>query len=255
MVNKLAQSGILGRDFLLSHANNLPSGDVDSIRRAGAHIFRTPLTELQMGHGGPVCLDKECYDIASLGVDCHSACSSSMVTQMISVLQWPRGVRHAELEKHNKWVSSHGPMVEDVYSFGTVLGARAIGLGEELGSLRVGKKADIVIFSRDSPLMLAAAHRDPVAAVVLHSSVRDVQTVIVDSVIMKLEGALIDVLHSQRPGKRPAGRQPPGEMARHCAGCATESPGNRCPDQQPGQLRCDARRGYRRISSQPWWLA
>lgn len=193
MVNKLARSGILGPDFLLSHANNLPVGDIDSIRRAGAHISSTPLTELQMGHGDPVCLAKECYDIASLGVDCHSACSSSVVTQMMTVLQWQRGAQHAELERHNKWVPSNGPTVEDVYNLGTILGARAIGLGEELGSLRVGKKADIVIFNRSSPSMLVAADRDPVAAVVLHSSVRDVQTVIVDGVVRKHEGVLMDV--------------------------------------------------------------
>ena len=58
----------------------------------------------------------------------------------------------------------------------------------------MGKKADIVIYDATSPGLLVAADRDPVAAIVLHSSIRDIDTVIVDGVIRKESGKLKDVL-------------------------------------------------------------
>lgn len=41
--------------------------------------------------------------------------------------------------------------------------------------------------------MVCAAHHDPVAAIVLHSSPADIDTVIIDGVIRKHEGKLLDV--------------------------------------------------------------
>lgn len=65
-----------------------------------------------------------------------------------------------------------------------------MGMEEEIGSLAEGKLADIVIFDPQSPGMVCAAASDPVAAIVLHSSVRDVETVFVDGVIRKQGGRL-----------------------------------------------------------------
>jgi cytosine/adenosine deaminase-related metal-dependent hydrolase len=49
-----------------------------------------------------------------------------------------------------------------------------------LGSIEEGKLADLVIFDTSSPGMLCAAEQDPVAAIVLHSLIRDIETVMVN---------------------------------------------------------------------------
>jgi hypothetical protein len=56
-----------------------------------------------------------------------------------------------------------------------------------------GEKADILTFEGSSPTMVVASQRNPVAAIVLHSSVSDISTVIVDGVIRKREGYLLGV--------------------------------------------------------------
>lgn len=193
MVRKLADGHLLTSDFLLSHANNLPPEDIESIRSAGAYISCTPLTELPMGHGNPVGLDQRLYNNASLGVDCHSVCTASMPTQMMTLLQWQRSNDHAELEARGRWSRTNKRKVQDVYNLGTIMGARAIGKQNEIGSIQVGKKADLVLFDCTTPSMLAVAERDPVAAIVLHSTIRDVDTVIVDGVVRKRGGVLLDV--------------------------------------------------------------
>lgn len=46
--------------------------------------------------------------------------------------------------------------------------------------MKVGVKADVLIFDATSLGMLTAVQEDPVAAIVLHSSVRDIETVIMN---------------------------------------------------------------------------
>ena len=76
---------------------------------------------------------------------------------------------------------------------GTLGGARALGMQDQLGSLEQGKLADIVIFDGLTPGMICAAEEDPFAAIVLHSSIADVETVIVDGRIVKQRGNLVPV--------------------------------------------------------------
>lgn len=66
-------------------------------------------------------------------------------------------------------------------------------MGDKVGSIAEGKLADLVIFDATSPSMVCAAEHDPVAAIILHSSPADVDTVIVDGVIRKEGGKLVPV--------------------------------------------------------------
>jgi formylmethanofuran dehydrogenase subunit A len=146
-----------------------------------------------MGHGNPVCFDEHLKPVSGLGIDCHSVCSAYIPGQMNLVLQWARARRHEELEAKGKWSKTVEYSVRDVYNFGTIQGARVIGMESQIGSLSVGKKADIVIFDTESPGMAVAADRDPLAAIVLHSSIRDVETVIIDGIVRKQRGRLDSV--------------------------------------------------------------
>ena len=76
---------------------------------------------------------------------------------------------------------------------GAVRGARAVHMTERVGTLAEGKLADVNIFSATSPGMVCAAEHDPVAAVVRHSSIRDIEMAIVDGVIRKENGGLLPV--------------------------------------------------------------
>ena len=189
----LHSHNLLAPDILLSHANNPNAGDADLFKEFGARISSTPSTECQMGHGNPVCLEPEFYTHSSLGIDCHSLCSSFLPSQMMLAIQTARARQNEALEVNGQWSSSLDLTVEQVYNLGTILGARAAGIGEMVGSLAKGKKADILIFEDASPSMAVASKRDPVAAIVFHSSVRDLSTVFVDGVMRKNAGKLLAV--------------------------------------------------------------
>ena len=186
----LNDNGLLGPDVLLSHGNDVTREELGWIKTAGAHLSSTPFSELQMGHGYPICLEADFLPFSSIGTDSNSICTSSIPAQASIALQTTRGRQMAENMKNGTWDGTIGAKAQDAFNLGTILGARAIGLGDDIGSLTVGKKADIVIFHGQTPTMTPASDVDPIAAIILHSSVRDVQTVVVDGVIRKKNGSL-----------------------------------------------------------------
>ncbi|KAL3471657.1 Metallo-dependent hydrolase [Aspergillus californicus] len=193
LVDMIESYGLLGPDFLLSHGTNLTDSDVEKLTEAKASISSTPDTELQMGQGNPVCLRDGCNKISSLGIDCHTNNSSGIPTQMRLALQSERARRNDSKLAEGKYLRSLDVSVQDVFKLGTIQGARAIRMEDQLGSIEVGKLADLVIFDGLSPGMICAAEEDPVAAIVMHSSVRDIETVIVDGRICKQHGRVIPV--------------------------------------------------------------
>jgi adenine deaminase len=82
--------------------------------------------------------------------------------------------------------------VEEAFNLATIRGARAAKMGDKTGTITEGKQADLVIFSGTSPGMVAGAQHDPVAAVILHSNPGDIEYVIVDGVLRKSAGKLVN---------------------------------------------------------------
>jgi cytosine/adenosine deaminase-related metal-dependent hydrolase len=74
--------------------------------------------------------------------------------------------------------------------------AKVAGLGDRTGSITPGKKADILII--DGGAVNVAPNIDPVAAVVLAADVSNVKTVLIDGVIQKRDGRLVDSLDRPR---------------------------------------------------------
>ncbi|GKZ37302.1 hypothetical protein AbraIFM66950_008788 [Aspergillus brasiliensis] len=192
-VDLLDSYDLLGPDIILSHATNLTSSDIEKLSKAKSWISSTPGSELQMAHGYPVCFQDGCSKISSLGIDCHSSTSSDMVTAMRLGLQAERARRNEEVIASGKTPRSLDLSVQDVFRLATIQGARTLHMEDKLGSIEVGKLADLVIFDGTSPGMVCASEQDPVAAIVLHSSIRDIDTVIVDGQVRKKDGRLTPV--------------------------------------------------------------
>ncbi|KAJ7244179.1 hypothetical protein B0H12DRAFT_1203662 [Mycena haematopus] len=190
IVNILDSYGLLKDDILLSHASQALEEDAVQLVAKNAHVSATPDTEMQMAHGTPVCFRPDLHEISSLGIDCHSNNSGDMLTQMRLALQSARATANQRFVDQWKLPRAVAATVEQAFNLGTIMGARAVGMAAEIGSIAVGKLADIVIFDAQSPGMICAAEHDPVAAIVMHASVRDIETVIVDGRIRKSGGKL-----------------------------------------------------------------
>ncbi len=71
---------------------------------------------------------------------------------------------------------------EQALELGTLTGARAFGLGDDLGSIEAGKKADLVLFDTKRPEWQALFN--PVNNLVYSADGRSVHTVIVDGKVV-----------------------------------------------------------------------
>ncbi|KAI1056880.1 hypothetical protein LB507_002301 [Fusarium sp. FIESC RH6] len=196
VIQQVKNQGLLDHRMIVSHANGYPAESIQAIADTGAHISSTPSTEMQMGLGDPMCLNND-YPTAqaqsSLGIDCHSNQASSIVYEMRLALQAARAKHNQRLIDQEVAPGRISNTVQDAFNLGTIQGARAIGRQDELGSIMEGKLADLVIFDANTPELLCAAEQDPVAAIVLHSSISNVDTVIIDGIIRKRGGKLVDV--------------------------------------------------------------
>ncbi len=70
----------------------------------------------------------------------------------------------------------------DVLSMATRAGARTLGLEREIGSIEIGKKADVIIVERDRPHLVPGP--DPYSTLVYSARGSDVRTTIVDGTVL-----------------------------------------------------------------------
>lgn len=184
--------------MLLSHCTGATPHDATLLRSSGAHASSTPSTELQMALGQSVAFSPlDIQSQSSVGVDCHSNNSGSIPSELRLLLQSSRGTYNQTFIDQDKIPRKVNKTVEEAFNLGTIAGARAVGRANELGSLKVGKKADLLIWDATSPSMVCAAEEDPVAAIVLHSSPADLECVIVDGIVRKESWMLNNVDFSE----------------------------------------------------------
>jgi len=167
---------LLGPDLHFVHGNNLADDELKLLAAAGAGLTVTPVVESMMGHGFPAYGRFVAAGGApALGVDVVINSSVDMFEQMRSAL-WLERLHGATLPAASLLASA------------TSDGARAIGLGSQVGSLDVGKRADIVLLDGFShlPVELLAG------GIVSTAGVADVRTVLVDGRVVKRDGVLVD---------------------------------------------------------------
>lgn len=191
MVDSLSAYGLLGPDILISNAVNASPSDAEILAKENIFISSTPEGEMQMGLGQPVWNRDDLKSISSLGTDTQTVNSSDIMSQMRLGLQAERSRHNLALIEKGQAPKKLNVSVRDVFRLGTIQGARAVKLQDQIGTLEEGKLADIVIFDGHSPALVCAAEHDPIAAIVLHASTRDIDTVIVDGRIRKRDGKLV----------------------------------------------------------------
>ncbi len=166
----LAEVGALGPDMQLVHSVWLSDHEIDLIARHHAVVVHCPVSNMYLASGVARVPEMRQQGITiALGSD---GPGSNNCQDMLELLKTT-----ALLHK----VTTLNAMVllpEDVLWMACRGGAEAFGQPDLVGSLEVGKKADIVLIDMDTPLAMPV-HRVP-SAIVYNCSARDVDTVLVD---------------------------------------------------------------------------
>jgi len=176
-----AETGVLGPNCLFTHMNHLDDGEADAVIQSGMGITWCLTSSMIWGAGGTAHgRHDELYNRGckvALGSDSgNSALRFDLNQQAVLTVLTARDKRRKR--------DALGP--EDALAMLTVSGARAIGMADRIGSLEVGKRADVVLRSPDTNEAQPAL--DEVQGLVLSQGPKSVDTVLVDGRIVVRKG-------------------------------------------------------------------
>ncbi|GFN22336.1 5'-deoxyadenosine deaminase [Thermanaeromonas sp. C210] len=183
-VTYLHDIGLTGPDVVLVHCIWLDETEKDILAATGTQVAHCPSCNLKLGSGiAPVqeLLDRGVnVTLGADGAPGNNNLDAFKEMHLAALIQKPL----------------HGPTAmpaRKVMEMATLGGARALGLAQEIGSLEVGKKADVVVVD------LRGLHQTPGDSVDIYSRLvyetrgSDVTWTIVDGRVVVAEGRLLTV--------------------------------------------------------------
>ncbi len=169
----LESLGVLGPNVLLAHVLGIDDAEIDCIARTRTGVVMCPITAAKGGRGVPEHgrmpeLSAKGVKIA-LGADSPNNCNHLDLVRVMNMA----AIQYKDARQDTRQIPA-----ETALEMATLSGAEALGLGDQLGSIEVGKKADLVLFDTERPEWQAMWN--PVSNLVYNADGRSVHTVIVD---------------------------------------------------------------------------
>ena len=170
-VETLDEAGLLHDRLIAAHCIHMTAADIHRAGAAGIAVAHSPVGNLASGRTAPI------LDLAAAGARitlCTDTKSGDMFEAMRGAIASAR-VRGAEYE----------PKAPDVLRWATTGGASVLRLGDRIGCIEPGRKADLILLERSDPNLAPVI--DGVGIVVHSGRGGNVDTVIVDGRIL-IEG-------------------------------------------------------------------
>jgi cytosine/adenosine deaminase-related metal-dependent hydrolase len=192
-IRLMHEHGFMTPESIYVHAATLTEDSYQRIAGTGGSVSVATESEQSAGQGYPVSWQLRKYGIpVSLSMDTSVWWSGDLFSAMRSTLGADRSREHLEAHSKGDTVTNHALRAEQVVDWATRGGAKALGRDDSLGSVEVGKKADLVLLKNDaSPVSFPILN--PYGHVAFQAQRGDVHTVLVDGRIVKRDGALVGV--------------------------------------------------------------
>jgi cytosine/adenosine deaminase-related metal-dependent hydrolase len=188
---RLEAAGLLGEQVNIVHGHALDDNQLQRFCELGMSFSAAAESEMSQGHGHPLTGRlRRCGRAPSLGVDLESVMSGDMLTQARIALGIQRSLDNvAHREQHGTIPPTSTITTREALSWVTLEGARMLRQADRLGSLAVGKQADLVLIRADD-INMQPVH-DPVSSVVMHASLANIDSVMVAGQWKKRGGRLL----------------------------------------------------------------
>ncbi|MDE1145905.1 MAG: amidohydrolase family protein [Azospirillaceae bacterium] len=194
----LADLGVLGPHLLLAHAVWLDDAEVDALLASDTAVAYCPWAYLRLAQGvtraGRHAEMVERGGRVALGCDAPNAADLPDIHRAAALA--------AGLARDMRLDERFG--ADTAFGLATVEGARAIGMAARIGSLEVGKRADLVVHDlKSAPWMVPG---DPALHLVWGTDGRSVRDVVVDGRVVVRDGRCLmvdeDALRTQARAAR-----------------------------------------------------
>jgi 5-methylthioadenosine/S-adenosylhomocysteine deaminase len=187
--------GLSGRHVVLAHCVHLDAAEFQTLAKTRTNVAHCPSSNLKLGSGIAEITSMLNQGICvSLGAD-GAACNNrlDMFTEMRSM---------ALLQK-----AMHGPdamPAMQTLRIATIEGAKSLGLEREIGTLEIGKRADVTVVNLDS-LHSTPCSTDSISALVYSAQTSDVQSVVIDGQLVMKDRELLTL--DERAVRQDANRE------------------------------------------------
>jgi 5-methylthioadenosine/S-adenosylhomocysteine deaminase len=172
-IEYLHEVGLTGEDVCLAHCVWLNDHEREILRDTGTHVLHCPSSNLKLGSGVaeiPELMEQGIsVSIGADGAPCNNNLDGFMEMRLAALIHKPR----------------RGPKAmhaSQVLKLATLGGARALGLQDDIGSLEVGKRADITVVDLSTTHAVPTAN--PYSAIVYAARASDVRHTVVDGAIV-----------------------------------------------------------------------
>lgn len=167
--------GLANDRLILAHCIWLDEEEKRIIQEKGVHVCHCPGSNLKLASGIADTHHLTCNHVSvSLGADgapCNNNLDMFNEMRLAALIQKP----------------IHGPTAMDartVFRMATLGGAKAVGLEKEIGSLEIGKRADLAILNLQNFHTFPSYDVDPISRIVYSATRADVETTIIDGRIV-----------------------------------------------------------------------
>jgi cytosine/adenosine deaminase-related metal-dependent hydrolase len=172
--------GISGPRAALAHCVWVDKDDIAVLARQRTNIVHCPSSNLKLGSGIapiPEMLAAGCrVGIGADGAPCNNRLDAFSEMRLAALIQKPR-------------LGPDALPAAQALELATLGGARALGLEADIGSIEVGKRADLIVLDLDGP-HTQPDEADLISRIVYSARAADVRHVIVDGWIVVRDGDL-----------------------------------------------------------------
>ncbi len=171
----LASIGFLGDDVIAAHGVWLTKDEIALFAKSRTAVAHCPESNMMLASGvAPVVEMRAAGVDVALGTDGPAGSNNNldMIEEMASAARLQKVSR-----KDPKALSAR-----DVLAMATIDGAKALGLGNKIGSIEKGKRADIIVINLDTPATQPVYSVE--SAIVYAASGDDVVATIVDGKVL-----------------------------------------------------------------------
>lgn len=176
----LAEMGVLDWRWLLIHGIHFTDTDIKLVKETGCHVVYAPTSEAIRGGGvGPW------VKLTRAGVNCSLGTDGPMVDYSVDMVEQMKACTLIQNATH---MDPNAMPLERSLEMATINAAHALGMENEIGSLEVGKRADIAIFDIRGPHNQVA--HNPVAGLICTGRGADAHTVFINGRPVLQDGRL-----------------------------------------------------------------
>ncbi len=183
-VHWMEDIGFLSDRLIAAHCCWVTINEIKAMARAGTRVAHCPVSNMKLATGGVAPLPEMFENSIVVGLGTDGSSSNN------SLDMWGEMKTTALLHKAHRWDATVLP-AQKVLDMATINGATALGMEAELGSLEVGKQADMAIIDLNAPNLIPSIRENLVSHMVYSCQAGNVRDVLIGGDVIMQDREII----------------------------------------------------------------